>query len=81
MQTVVLKNGKEAKLLIDSRSQTATVITQDGESHLVMFVRANQKVVIKNDLLLNSIDTKIVKDELSKFIKKEDNSKNKKGRK
>jgi hypothetical protein len=69
MQTVVLKNGKEAKLLIDSRSQTATVITQDGESHLVMYMRGN-KPKVKNDLLLNDVDLAHVRAEMNKFVKK-----------
>ena len=68
MQTVVLRNGKEAKLLIDSRSQTATVITQDGESHLVMYMRGN-KPKVKNDLL-NDVDLAHVRAEMNKFVKK-----------
>lgn len=80
MQTVVLKNGKEAKLLIDSRSQTATVITQDGESHLVMYMRGN-KVRIKNDMLLNSACLAHIKNEMKQFIKKPIDDKKNKGRK
>lgn len=68
METVVLRNGKEAKVLIDSKSQTATVITSDGESHLVMYMR-NNKVKIKNDLLLSPVDLAHVKNEMNKFVK------------
>lgn len=68
METVVLKNGEKAKVCIDSKSQTATVITPDGESHLVMYMR-NNKVKIKNDLLLSPVDLAHVKNEMNKFVK------------
>lgn len=74
---VILKNGTNGVLTIDTKAQKATV-TVDGINTLLAFVRDNKKVVIKNDMLLNQAELSLVKTELSKFIKKEEVSKKRK---
>jgi hypothetical protein len=71
---VVTKNGKQGVVEIIKDTHSA-VITVDGVRHTVAFVRDQKKIVIKNDMLLNQGDLALVRVELSKFIKKEDNSK------
>ena len=71
---VVTKNGKQGVVEISKESQSAVVVV-NGVRHIVAFVRDQKKIVIKNDLLLHDADLVKVKQELSKFIKKEDNSK------
>ena len=71
---VVTKNGKQGVVEISKESQSA-VITVDGVRHVVAFVRDQKKIVVKNDLLLLPADLNKVRQELSKFIKKEDTSK------
>ena len=73
---VVTKQGKQGEVKIDSKEHTA-VIVFDGVEQLIAFVRDQKKVVVKNDLLLLPSDLNKVRAELSKFIKKEDNSKKK----
>ena len=72
-----LKNGKQATLTIDTKAQTATVTTE-GVNKLVAFVRNAKKLVIKNDMLLNQADLALVKSELGKTIKKEEDGKKRK---
>ena len=72
-----LKNGKQATLTIDTKTQTATVKTE-GVNKLVAFVRDAKKLVIKNDMLLNQADLALVKSELGKTIKKEEVGKKRK---
>lgn len=72
-----LKNGKQATLTIDTKTQTATVTTE-GVNKLVAFVRDAKKLVIKNDMLLNQADLALVKSELGKTIKKEEVGKKRK---
>ena len=72
-----LKNGKQATLTIDTKTQAATVTTE-GVSKLVAFVRDAKKLVIKNDMLLNQADLALVKSELGKTIKKEEVGKKRK---
>ena len=71
---VTTKNGKQGVVEISKENQSA-VVTVDGVRHTVAFVRDQKKIVIKNDMLLNQGDLALVRVELSKFIKKEDNSK------
>lgn len=71
---VVTKNGKQGVVEISKESQSAVVVV-NGVRHVVAFVRDQKKIVIKNDLLLLPSDLNKVRQELSKFIKKEDTSK------
>lgn len=71
---VTTKNGKQGVVEISKESQSA-VITVDGVRHTVAFVRDQKKIVVKNDMILHDGDLAVVRAELSKFIKKEDNSK------
>lgn len=71
---VITKQGKQAEVVIDSKNHTAVLVV-DGVEKLVAFVRDQKKVVVKNDMVLHPGDLATVRLELSKFIKKEDNSK------
>ena len=71
---VITKQGKQGEVKIDSKKHTA-VIVFDGVEQLIAFVRDQKKVVVKNDMILHDGDLVAVRAELSKFIKKEDNSK------
>lgn len=71
---VITKQGKQGEVKIDSKKHTA-VIVFDGVEQLIAFVRDQKKVVVKNDMILHDGDLAAVRAELSKFIKKEDNSK------
>ena len=71
---VTTKNGKQGVVEISKESQSA-VITVDGVRHTVAFVRDQKKIVVKNDMILHDGDLAVVRQELSKFIKKEDSSK------
>lgn len=71
---VTTKNGKQGVVEISKESQSA-VITVDGVRHTVAFVRDQKKIVVKNDMILHDGDLAVVRQELSKFIKKEDTSK------
>jgi len=73
---VTLKNNSQGTLTIDTKGQKA-VVTVNGLDKMVAFNRGN-KVVIKNDMLLNQADLAYVKSELSKFTKKEEVSKKRK---
>lgn len=72
--TVTTKNGKQGTVVIDSRNATASVEVE-GRTYLVAFVRDAKKVVIKNDFVLNDSDLANVRQELQKFVKKQDNDK------
>lgn len=71
---VVTKNGKQGVVEISNESQSAVVVV-NGVRHVVAFVRDQKKIVVKNDMILHDGDLAVVRAELSKFIKKEDNSK------
>lgn len=71
---VVLQNGKEAELVISKEKANAVVIV-DGRQHVVAFVRDAKKIVVKNDMLVNAIDLQHIKAELSKFIRKVEDTK------
>lgn len=77
---VVLQNGQEATVVISKEKANAVVVV-DGVERVVAFVRDAKKVVIKNDMLLSPVDMQHVKLELSKFIKKVEDTKKGKGRK
>lgn len=68
---VTTKNGKQGVVEIIKDTHSA-VITVDGVRHTVAFVRDQKKIVIKNDLLLLPGDLNKVREELSKFIKKDE---------
>jgi hypothetical protein len=70
---VTTKNGKQGVVEI-IRDTYSAVVTVDGVRHTVAFVRDQKKIVIKNDMLLNQGDLAVVRAELSKFIKKQDDS-------
>ena len=69
--TVTTKNGKQGVVEVSKENQSAVVVV-DGVRHVVAFVRDSKKIVIKNDLLLLPADLNKVREELSKFIKKEE---------
>lgn len=71
---VTTKNGKQGVVEIIKDTYSA-VITVDGVRHTVAFVRDQKKIVVKNDMILHDGDLAVVRQELSKFIKKEDTSK------
>lgn len=71
---VTTKNGKQGVVEIINDTHSA-VITVDGVRHVVAFVRDQKKIVVKNDMILHDGDLAVVRQELSKFIKKEDTSK------
>ena len=72
---VTTKNGKQGVVEISKESQSAVVVV-NGVRHVVAFVRDQKKIVVKNDMILHDGDLAVVRQELSKFIKKEDTSKN-----
>ena len=76
---VVLQNGQEATVVIDKSSQTAKVKVGNRE-YMVCYMRDN-KVKVKNDTILNSVDLAHVREEMKQFIKKPVDSKKSKGRK
>ena len=73
---VTLKNNTQGTLTIDTKGQKA-VVTVNGLDKMVAFNCGN-KVVIKNDMLLNQADLAYVKGQLAQFIKTVDNSKKRK---
>ena len=73
---VITKNGKQGEIKIDSKKHTAVIVFDNAEQ-LIAFVRDQKKIVVKNDMILNPGDLAAVRAELSKFIKKDDNSKKK----
>ena len=77
MTTITTKPGKQGTLTIDSKAHNA-VLTVEGKTFLIGFVREAKKVIIKNDMLLNDADLAAVRSELAQFIKKVDNSKKRK---
>lgn len=77
MMNVTTKQGKQAMVTVDKGEHTAYA-TVEGKRYLVAFVRDAKKVIVKNDLLLNEGDLRIVKEELSTFIKKVNTGKGRK---
>lgn len=74
---VTLKNGKLGTVEINKDRAKAVVIV-DGAERVVAFVRDAKYIVVKNDLLLNNVDLNNVKTELSKFVKKAEDSRKRK---
>lgn len=64
---VTTKQGAQAVLTIDTKGQKAT-LNVNGVDKLVSFIR-NNKVVIKNDMLLNESDMATVKSQMAQFVK------------
>ena len=71
---VITKNGEKAVVEIIGATHSAVVVV-NGVRHVVAFVRDQKKIVVKNDMILHDGDLAVVRAELSKFIKKDDNSK------
>lgn len=74
--TVTTKQGVQGVVEISKENQSAVVVV-NGVRHTVAFVRDSKKVVIKNDMLLTDGDLAVVRAELSKFIKKQEDDKKK----
>ena len=74
--TVTTKQGKQGVVEVSKENQSAVVVV-DGVRHVVAFVRDSKKIVIKNDMLLTDGDLLVVRTELSKFIKKQEDDKKK----
>ena len=74
--TVTTKQGKQGVVEVSKENQSAVVVV-DGVRHVVAFVRDQKKIVIKNDMLLTDGDLSVVRAELSKFIKKQEDDKKK----
>lgn len=74
--TVTTKQGKQGVVEVSKEKQSAVVVV-DGVRHVVAFVRDSKKIVIKNDMLLTDGDLSVVRAELSKFIKKQEDDKKK----
>ena len=74
--TVTTKQGKQGVVEVSKEKQSAVVVV-DGVRHVVAFVRDSKKIVIKNDMLLTDGDLAVVRAELSKFIKKQEDDKKK----
>ena len=77
MTKVLLRNGEEAKLVIDKSSQSVYVEHENGLRNLICFMRDN-KVVVKNDLLLSDNDLLHARTEMKAFIKQVQDTKSKK---
>ena len=74
--TVTTKQGVQGVVEISKENQSAVVVV-NGVRHVVAFVRDSKKIVIKNDMLLTDGDLAVVRTELSKFIKKQEDDKKK----
>ena len=74
--TVTTKQGVQGVVEISKENQSAVVVV-NGVRHTVAFVRDSKKVVIKNDMILHDSDLAVVRAELSKFIKKQEDDKKK----
>ena len=74
--TVTTKQGVQGVVEISKEKQSAVVVV-NGVRHTVAFVRDSKKVVIKNDMILHDSDLAVVRAELSKFIKKQEDDKKK----
>ena len=74
--TVTTKQGVQGVVEISKENQSAVVVV-NGVRHVVAFVRDSKKVVIKNDMILHDSDLAVVRAELSKFIKKQEDDKKK----
>lgn len=68
----VLTRKNEKAILTISKGEANAKLKIGNRDYLVAFIRDGKKVVIKNDLLLSEHDMKYIKEELGKFIKKEE---------
>lgn len=73
---VITKNGEKAVVEIIGATYSAVVVV-NGVRHVVAFVRDQKKIVIKNDMILHDSDLAVVRQELSKFIKRQEDDKKK----
>ena len=73
---VITKNGEKAVIEIVGATHSAVVVV-NGVRHVVAFVRDQKKIVIKNDMILHDSDLALVRQELNKFIKRQDDDKKK----
>lgn len=73
---VITKNGEKAVVEIIGATYSAVVVV-NGVRHVVAFVRDQKKIVVKNDMILHDSDLAVVRQELSKFIKKQEDDKKK----
>ena len=73
---VILRNGKEGKVRFDDKLQSAFVDTE-GRTYLVAYMRDN-KVKVKNDIILNEADLSAVRAQMLRYVKKVDAKANKK---
>lgn len=73
---VTTKNGKQGVVEVSKENQSAVVVV-DGVRHVVAFVRDSKKIIVKNDMILHDSDLAVVRAELSKFIKKQEDDKKK----
>ena len=73
---VITKNGEQAVIEIIGATHSAVVVV-NGVRHVVAFVRDQKKIVVKNDMILHDSDLAVVRQELSKFIKKQEDDKKK----
>lgn len=76
MTTITTKQGQTATLTIDTKTQKATLNT-NGVVNLIAFIRDN-KIIIKNDMLLNDGDMASVKSQMTQFIKNVETGKKRK---
>lgn len=74
--TVTTKQGKQGVVEVSKENQSAVVVV-DGVRHVVAFVRDQKKIIVKNDMILHDSDLAVVRAELSKFIKKQEDDKKK----
>ena len=74
--TVTTKQGVQGVVEISKENQSAVVVV-NGVRHVVAFVRDQKKIVVKNDMILHDSDLAVVRAELSKFIKKQEDDKKK----
>lgn len=64
---VILRNGKEGVVRFDDKLQSA-LVDSEGRSYLIAFIRDN-KVRVKNDILLTPGDLSSVRLQMTKYIK------------
>ena len=70
MEKIITRKGHEGKLIFDDKNQR--VLVKEGNvEYLITYIRDN-KVKVKNDLILNDVDLARVRAYMVKFIKKED---------
>lgn len=76
MTKVITRKGQEGTLVVDTKAHKA-ILTVEGVAHLIAYIRDN-KVKIKNDMLLSQGDLNSVRLEMNQFVRVVDNSKKRK---